>query len=200
MKKYKALFEKILDAREVLKGIKHITRLDRSTTFSQMSGGNVYLKLENLQKTGSFKVRGAAYAMSQLKEAEKRAGVIAASAGNHAQGVAYAATRLGIDSTIVMPIFSPVAKIQATQGYGANVILHGITFDDALAHAREKSKDTGATFLHPFNDENVIAGQGTIGLEIIDELPDVDTVAVPVGGGGLASGVAVALKYQKPEV
>ncbi|MHA2602032.1 MAG: threonine ammonia-lyase [Candidatus Thorarchaeota archaeon SMTZ1-83] len=200
MKKYKALFEKILDAREVLRGIKHVTRLDHSTTFSRMSGGNVYLKLENLQKTGSFKVRGAAYAMSQLKEAEKKAGVIAASAGNHAQGVAYAATRLGIESTIVMPVFSPVAKIQATQGYGANVILHGTTFDDALAHALKTSKDTGVTFLHPFNDENVIAGQGTIGLEILDELPDVDNVAVPLGGGGLASGISVAINYQKPEV
>ncbi|MHA1938586.1 MAG: threonine ammonia-lyase, partial [Candidatus Thorarchaeota archaeon] len=152
MGKYDHIYEKILDAREVLKGIKHVTRLDHSTTFSRMTGGNVHLKLENLQKTGSFKVRGAAYAMSQLDDEEKKAGVIAASAGNHAQGVAYAAKRLGLKSTIVMPRFSPVAKIQATQGYGAKVILHGEVFDDALAHARETADNTGATFLHPFND------------------------------------------------
>jgi threonine dehydratase len=138
--------------------------------------------------------------MSQLSDKEKKVGVIAASAGNHAQGVAYAATRLGIKSTIVMPVFSPVAKIQATQGYGANVILHGTAFDDALAHARETAEKTGATFLHPFNDEDVIAGQGTIGLEILDECPDVDVISVPVGGGGLISGISIAVKEQRPEV
>lgn len=200
MGKYSKLYAKILDAKEVLRDIKHMTRLDHSTTFSRFSGGDVYLKLENLQKTGSFKVRGAAYAMSQLTDEEKHAGVIAASAGNHAQGVSYSATRLGIKSTIVMPVFSPVAKIQATEGYGANVVLHGESFDDALAHAREISEKTGATFLHPFNDEDVIAGQGTIGLEILDELPDVEVIAVPVGGGGLISGVAIAVKEQRPEV
>jgi threonine dehydratase len=199
MGKYSHLYNRILDAREVLKGIKHVTRLDRSSTFSHITGGDVYLKLENLQKTGSFKVRGAAYAMSQLSDEEKAAGVIAASAGNHAQGVAYAATRLGIKSTIVMPVFSPVAKIQATEGYGATVVLHGNTFDDALAHARETAEKTGATFLHPFNDEHVIAGQGTIGLEILDELPDVDVIAVPIGGGGLISGISVAVKEQRAE-
>ena len=200
MGKYRQLFTKILDARETLQGIKHVTRLDHSSTFSRLSGGDVYLKLESLQKTGSFKVRGAAYAMSQLTDKEKEAGVIAASAGNHAQGVAYAANRLGIKSTIVMPVFSPVAKIQATQGYGAEVILHGNVFDDALAHARDTAEQTGATFLHPFNDEDVIAGQGTIGLEILDELPDVEVIAVPVGGGGLVSGIAIAVKEQKPDV
>jgi len=200
MSKYSDIYSKILDAREVLRDIKHVTRLDKSSTFSRMSGGHVYLKLENLQKTGSFKVRGAAYAMSQLTDKEKKAGVIAASAGNHAQGVAYAATRLGIKSTIVMPIFSPVAKIQATQSYGANVVLHGNVFDDALAHARETAEKTGATFLHPFNDEDVIAGQGTIGLEILDECPEVDVIAVPVGGGGLISGISIAMKEQNPDV
>ncbi len=200
MSEYSDIYSKILDAREVLRDVKHVTRLDKSSTFSRISGGHVYLKLENLQKTGSFKVRGAAYAMSQLTDKEKKAGVIAASAGNHAQGVAYAATRLGIKSTIVMPIFSPVAKIQATQGYGANVVLHGNVFDDALAHARETAEKTGATFLHPFNDEDVIAGQGTIGLEILDECPDVDVIAVPVGGGGLISGISIAVKEQRPEV
>ncbi len=200
MSMYSDIYSKILDAREVLRDIKHVTRLDRTSTFSKLTGGQIYLKLENLQKTGSFKVRGAAFAMSQLTEKEKKAGVIAASAGNHAQGVAYAATRLGIKSTIVMPVFSPVAKIQATQSYGANVILHGNVFDDALGHARETAEKTGATFLHPFNNEDVIAGQGTIGLEILDECPDVDVIAVPVGGGGLISGIAIAVKEQRPEV
>ena len=200
MSKYSGIYSKILDAREVLSDIKHVTRLDHSSTFSRITGGNMFLKLENLQKTGSFKVRGAAYAMSQLTDKEKKAGVIAASAGNHAQGVAYAATRLGIKSTIVMPVFSPVAKIQATQGYGANVVLHGAAFDDALAHARLIGRQTGATFLHPFNDEDVIAGQGTIGLEILDECPEVDVIAVPVGGGGLVSGISIAVKEQQPEV
>jgi len=200
MGKYSNVYSKILDARNVLRDIKHVTRLDHSSTFSRISGGDVYLKLENLQKTGSFKVRGAAYAMSQLTDKEKKAGVIAASAGNHAQGVAYAATRLGIKSTIVMPVFSPIAKIQATQGYGANVVLHGAAFDDALAHARETAEETGATFLHPFNDEDVIAGQGTIGLEILDDCPDVGVIAVPVGGGGLISGISIAVKEHHPDV
>jgi len=200
MTKYRDIYSKILDAQEVLRDIKHVTRLDKSSTFSRLTGGDVYLKLENLQKTGSFKVRGAAYAMSQLTEKEKKAGVIAASAGNHAQGVAYAATRLGIKSTIVMPRFSPVAKIQATQSYGAKVVLHGNVFDDSLARARETAEKTGATFLHPFNDEDVIAGQGTIGLEILDECPDVNIIAVPVGGGGLISGISIAVKEQRPEV
>jgi threonine dehydratase len=200
MGKYSRVFSKILDAKEVLRDIKHVTRLDHTTTFSRITGGDIFLKLENLQKTGSFKVRGAAYAMSQLSDKEKDAGVIAASAGNHAQGTAYAATRLGIKSTIVMPVFSPVAKIQATEGYGANIILHGAAFDDALAHAKELAEKTGATFLHPFNDENVIAGQGTIGLEILDECPDVDIIAVPIGGGGLISGISIAVKEQRPEI
>jgi len=200
MSKYSTTFSKILEAREVLRGIAHKTRLDHTTTFSRITQGDVFLKLENLQKTGSFKVRGATFAMSQLTESEKKAGVIAASAGNHAQGVAYAASRLGIKSTIVMPAISPVAKIQATEGYGANVILFGEAFDDALAHAKETSEKTGATFLHPFNDENVIAGQGTIGLEILDECPDVDVITVPIGGGGLISGISIAVKEQRPEV
>jgi len=200
MTEFSELYSKIQDARSVLDGIIHVTRLDKSSTFSRMSGGDVYLKLENLQKTGSFKVRGAAYAMSQLTDKEKEAGVIAASAGNHAQGVAYASTRMGIKSTIVMPKFSPIAKIQATRSYGADVVLHGATFDDALTHALETAEKTGATFLHPFNDEDVIAGQGTIGLEILDECPDVDIIAVPVGGGGISTGIAVAVKEQNPQI
>ncbi len=197
---YEKMYEKIEDARRVLKGIAHLTPLDKSTTFSNMTGGEIYLKLENLQKTGSFKVRGAAYAMSQLDDDEKKAGVIAASAGNHAQGVAYAATRLGIKSTIVMPVFSPIAKIHATKGYGANVVLHGVAFDDALAKAKEIAEETGATFIHPFNNEDVIAGQGTIGIEIMETLPETEVIAVPVGGGGLSTGIAIAAKHFNPDV
>ncbi|MDF1540129.1 MAG: threonine ammonia-lyase [Candidatus Thorarchaeota archaeon] len=200
MTEFSELYSKIQDARSVLDGIIHVTRMDRSSTFSHITGGDVYLKLENLQKTGSFKVRGAAYAMSQLTDKEKEVGVIAASAGNHAQGVAYASTRMGIKSTIVMPVFSPVAKIHATRNYGADVVLYGATFDDALGHALETAERTGSTFLHPFNDEDVIAGQGTIGLEILDECPDVDVIAVPVGGGGLSTGIAVAVKEQNPQI
>ena len=137
MTSYEALFSKIQNARETLKDIIHVTRLDHSSTFSRMTGGDIYLKLENLQKTGSFKVRGAAYAMSQLTDQEKESGVIAASAGNHAQGVAYAATRLGIKSTIVMPVFSPIAKIQATQGYGADVARSDRRFAGTIAVSQE---------------------------------------------------------------
>ncbi|MBD3158439.1 MAG: threonine ammonia-lyase [Candidatus Lokiarchaeota archaeon] len=190
----------IQQAKQILKDIAHITPLDHSTTFSKMANGEVHLKQENLQKTGSFKVRGATYAISQLDEKEKEAGVIAASAGNHAQGVAYAASRLGIHSTIVMPKFSPIAKINATRGYGAEVVLHGEVFDEALAHAKKTAEETGATFIHPFDAQNVIAGQGTIGLEILESLPDVDVVAVPVGGGGLISGISIAIKETNPDV
>lgn len=200
MTRYTHIFKKIQEAQDVLKDIARVTPLDRSTTFSKITGGDVYLKLENLQKTGSFKVRGAAFAMSKLTPKQRKAGVIAASAGNHAQGIAYAASRLGIAATIVMPSFSPVAKVQATRGYGAEVILYGSAFDDALAKAMEISKTTGATFMHPFNDENVIAGQGTVGLEILNELPNVDVVAVPIGGGGLSAGIAIAMKELKPDV
>ncbi|TFF91588.1 threonine ammonia-lyase [Candidatus Thorarchaeota archaeon] len=200
MSEYSDIYERIQEARNVIANIARVTPLDRSSTFSRMSGGEVYLKLENLQKTGSFKVRGASYAISQLSDKEKHAGVVAASAGNHAQGVAHAATRLGIKSQIVMPVFSPVAKIQATKGYGAEVVLHGEVFDESLAHAYEIAEKTDATFIHPFNDKNVIAGQGTIGLEILEALPDVDVIAVPVGGGGLIGGIAIAIKTQKPDV
>ncbi len=200
MPDYDKLFQKIQHAQEMLRGIVKRTPLERSNLFSSLAGGDIYLKLENLQKTGSFKVRGAVYAISQLSPSQKAAGVVAASAGNHAQGVAFAATQLGIRSTIVMPSYSPIAKIQATRGYGARVILHGETFDDALERARVIAIESGATFIHPFDDEDVIAGQGTIGLEIAEELPDIDCVVVPVGGGGLISGIAVALKHLRPEV
>lgn len=197
---YSKIHSSIQQAKQILKDIAHITPLDHSTTFSKMANGEVHLKQENLQKTGSFKVRGATYAISQLDEKEKEAGVIAASAGNHAQGVAYAASRLGIHSTIVMPKFSPIAKINATRGYGAEVVLHGEVFDEALAHAKKTAEETGATFIHPFDAQDVIAGQGTIGLEILESLPDVDVVAVPVGGGGLISGISIAIKETNPDV
>ncbi len=200
MSAHSDMYDRIQNASKMIADIARVTPLDRSSTFSRMSGGEVYLKLENLQKTGSFKVRGASYAISQLSDSEKKAGVVAASAGNHAQGVAHAATRLGIKSKIVMPVFSPVAKIQATRGYGAEVLLHGASFDESLEHAYAISETSGATFLHPFNDKNVIAGQGTIGLEIVQALPEVDVIAVPVGGGGLVSGIAIAVKMQKPDV
>lgn len=160
----------------------------------------IYVKLENLQLTGSFKLRGALNKMHSLNEDERRRGVIAASAGNHAQGVAFSATQLGIKSYIVMPETSPLVKIDATQNYGAEVILHGEYFDMAFKKARELEKEKGYTFVHPYQDPFVIAGQGTIGLEIFETLPQVDHVIVPIGGGGLISGIAMVLKKLRPSV
>ena len=160
----------------------------------------VYLKTENLQITGSFKVRGAYYKMSKLTEEQKKKGVIACSAGNHAQGVALAAARQGIDSIICIPEGAPISKVEATRSYGATVELVKGVYDDAYARAVEIVKETGRTMIHPFNDPDVIAGQGTIGLEILDQLPDVDAVVVPVGGGGLISGVAFTMKMLKPSI
>lgn len=176
------------------------TPLNYSGSFSSMTSSEIYLKLENLQKTGSFKVRGAANKISKLTLQEKKQGVLASSAGNHAQGVALAASRGGISATIVMPAGAPLTKVNATKGYGANVILYGNVYDDAYEKAREIQAESGATFIHPFDDLDVIAGQGTIGLEIFADLPDVDTVLVPIGGGGLIAGIAVALKSLKPGV
>lgn len=161
---------------------------------------NVYLKTENLQITGSFKVRGAYYKISQLSEAEKAKGVIACSAGNHAQGVALAATKNGISSLICLPDGAPISKVEATKGYGAQVCLVPGVYDDAYQKALELRDEKGYTFIHPFDDEDVIAGQGTIGLEIIKQLREVDIVVVPVGGGGLISGVAFALKHLNPDI
>lgn len=160
----------------------------------------VHLKTENLQVTGSFKVRGAAYKISQLSEAEKAKGVIACSAGNHAQGVALAATKNGIKSLICLPDGAPISKVEATRKYGADICLVEGVYDDAYNHALQLKEEKGYTFIHPFNDEDVIAGQGTIGLEILEQLPDVDVVIVPVGGGGLISGVAFAIKALNPKV
>ncbi len=190
----------IYQARENLTGIIHKTNLDLSHTFSEIAGNLVFLKTENLQKTGSFKIRGAYNHIVSLSPQERAKGVIAASAGNHAQGVAYGATRAGIPSTIVMPEGAPISKLIATQGYGAKVILHGNVYDDAYNKALEIQKEQGATFVHAFDNREVIAGQGTIGLEILDEAPDIDAILVPIGGGGLISGIAVAVKALKPRV
>jgi len=170
------------------------------TAMALPGGGELTIKMENLQATGAFKVRGAANCLLQLSEEQKKAGVLAASAGNHAQGVARSAREMGLSCTIVMPQGAPISKILATEQYGAKVVLHGAVYDDAYAHALMLSKETGATFIHPFNDEKVIAGQGTIGLEILEDMPNVGQVLVPVGGGGLAAGVALAIKSLRPDV
>lgn len=190
----------IKKAQERLGSIPHRTPLDCSRTFSEMTGGKIYTKQENLQKTGSFKLRGALNKIMTLSPEESRRGVIAASAGNHAQGVAFAATAQEISSVIVMPEGAPLAKAAATKSYGAEVILFGKTYDDAYAHAKKIQEEEKLTFIHAFNDPFVIAGQGTIGLEILEELPDLDTLVVPMGGGGLAAGMAVAVKEMNPKI
>ncbi len=194
------LLKDIECAAERLKPILHHTELDMSSTFSEMTGGEVYLKCENRQKTGSFKIRGASNKIAALVERGGVTSVVASSAGNHAQGVAYAAHKFGIPATIVMPASASIAKVQATQGYGANVILHGDCYDDAYARACQVCEAEGATFLHPYNDLEVMAGQGTLGLEILYDLPTVDMVVVPAGGGGLLAGVAAAIKQVNPRV
>ena len=190
--------DKVYHASFVLKEVLRPTALIKSPGLC--SGTNLYLKPENLQVTGSFKVRGAYYKISQLAEEEKEKGVIACSAGNHAQGVALAAARSGLKSLICIPDGAPISKVEATKSYGAEVCLVEGAYDDAYEKAVSLVEETGATFIHPFDDEQVIAGQGTIGLEILEQLPEVDAVIVPVGGGGLISGVAFALKSLKPEI
>ncbi|MBO8137665.1 MAG: threonine ammonia-lyase [Desulfotomaculum sp.] len=192
--------EDIKNARECIKDVIHKTDLIPNNTLNDICGSNVYLKLENLQKTGSFKIRGAFNKIANLSDEEKKAGVIASSAGNHAQGVALAASVYGTKSTIVMPTTAPLAKITATRNYGAEVVLHGHVFDDAYAKSVEIQSETGATFIHAFNDPLVIAGQGTIGLEILEDMPDVDAIVVPIGGGGLISGIALAAKNINPKI
>ncbi len=187
-------------ARELLAGVVHKTPLHFSHTFSRMTGSEVYLKCENLQRSGSFKLRGAYVKIAKLTVKEKRKGVVAASAGNHAQGVALAAARAGIRATVVMPRHAPITKVMATKGYGARVILWGETYDDAKARALHLHRKTGATYIPAFDDYDVIAGQGTVGLEILEELPDCDALVVPIGGGGLVSGVALGAKESRPEI
>ncbi len=197
-KNHLPLFSDIVRAQSVLKNIVKQTPLERSKSFSAMTGAETFLKLENLQTTGSFKVRGAYYKIKNLTPDEAAKGVLCASAGNHAQGVAYAATSLGVKSTVFMPVFAPPLKVIATRAYGAEVVLTGDTFDDAFAAAIEFGEKSGATFVHPFNDPYIIAGQGSIGLEIFEQLRDVDDVLVPIGGGGLIAGIAIALKQLNP--
>lgn len=192
--------EEIQRARETLAGVVLRTGLVYTNILSEMSSNNIYLKMENLQRTGSFKLRGAYNKVANLSEHEKINGVIASSAGNHAQGVALAATTFGIKSTIVMPKHSPLSKVVATRGYGANVVLHGDVYDDAYAEAKRIQAEENSNFVHPFNDPLVMAGQGTIALELLEDLPDVEVVVVPIGGGGLISGMAVALKSLKPTI
>ena len=190
--------DKIYHAAFVLKDVARRTDLIAAPNLSADS--NIYLKTENLQVTGSFKVRGAYYKISQLTEEEKARGIIACSAGNHAQGVALAATQNGIKSVVCMPDGAPISKVEATKRLGAEVCLVPGAYDDAYAKACELQQETGATFIHPFDDDMVIAGQGTIGLEILDQLENVDAVIVPIGGGGLISGVAFAIKSLRPDV
>jgi threonine dehydratase len=179
-------------AQELLRGVVSPTPLLHSRVLSDRIGGPVYLKCENLQRTGSFKARGAYVRISRLTAAERARGVVAASAGNHAQGVAFAAALLGTTATVIMPAGAPLPKIEATRGYGAEVILTGQSVEDTLKAALAYADEHGAVFIHPFDHPDVVAGQGTVGLEIIEQCPEVRTITVPVGGGGLASGVAVA--------
>ena len=176
------------------------TSLTFSETFSEMIGSKVYLKNEFEQKTGSFKIRGAYYKIKSLSGDEKKRGVVAASAGNHSQGVAFASSLENIPCTIVMPKNASPAKISATRGYGANVILEGLTYDESWAYAQKISQETGAIIIHAFDDPHIISGQGVIGLEILEQLPDVDEIYVPIGGGGLAAGIITAVKEKKPNV
>jgi threonine dehydratase len=188
----------IYNASRVLKGVARRTPIMFASRINEEA--RVHLKCENLQNTGSFKLRGAYYKISQLTDEEKSRGVIACSAGNHAQGVALGATRNGIKSIICLPAGAPLSKVEATKGYGAEVCLVPGVYDDAYAKAVELKEEKGYTFVHPFDDEKVIAGQGTIGLEIIEDMPDVEAVIVPIGGGGLIAGVAFAIKSLRPDV
>ncbi|MCI8435000.1 MAG: threonine ammonia-lyase [Clostridia bacterium] len=189
----------IYDAQARLKNTVHHTALERSLTFSRMVGGDLYLKCENLQKTGSFKVRGAYNKIAKIADRGVKT-VVASSAGNHAQGVAYAANEKGMRSIIVMPASTPIAKVSATENYGAQVVLHGDVYDDAYAHALELVKEHDALFIHPFDDEDVIAGQGTVALELTSDMPDLDAILVPAGGGGLLAGIAYAVKHINPKI
>ncbi len=187
-------------AREALRGVVPQTPMLGSRVLSGRLGGPVFLKCENLQRTGSFKPRGAYLRISRLTAAERARGVVAASAGNHAQGVAFAAALLGTQATVVMPVGAPLPKVEATRGYGAEVILRGESVEDALSAALTHAQEHGSVFIHPYDHPDVVAGQGTVGLEIIEQCPQVRTIAVPVGGGGLASGIAVAVKDADPAI
>jgi threonine dehydratase len=190
----------VLDARERVASVARHTPLDYSHSFSELSGAAVHPKFEVFQRTGSFKIRGATNRIGTLTDDEQAAGVVTASAGNHAQGVALAATRAGVESVVVMPEHAPIAKVKATRNYGAEVVLHGDDYSEAQARAHEIETDEGRTYVHAFDDPAVMAGQGTIGLEILEDCPDVETVVVPIGGGGLISGIATAITEKAPDV
>jgi len=190
----------VVAARELLHDVISPTPMLYSRVLSEIADGPVYLKCENLQRTGSFKVRGAYTRIARLSDAERSRGVVAASAGNHAQGVAFAAGLLGTSATVVMPERAPLPKVAATRGYGATVILHGTTVEDALDEALRFAEQTGAVFIHPFDHADIVAGQGTLGFEIIEQCPGVRTVVVPVGGGGLAAGITVAVRSLDPGI
>jgi threonine dehydratase len=195
----KVTLEDIRKAREVIRPAILETEMGRSVSASKLLGCEVYFKFENQQATGSFKLRGAFNKIASLTPEEKKRGVVASSAGNHAQGVALSATRSGVRSTIVMPTNASLVKVQATRDYGAEVILHGDIYDEAYEHAKELEKKHGYTFVHPYEDPLIIAGQGTLGLEMLEKVPDLDSIVIPIGGGGLISGIATAVKALNPK-
>jgi threonine dehydratase len=190
----------VLAARETLTGVVRRTPLESSRPLSDLIGGPVHLKCENLQRAGSFKIRGAYFRMARLSAAEKAAGVVAASAGNHAQGVALAAQMLGIKAKVFMPLGAPIPKLMATRGYGAEIEQLGNTIDECLVAAHAYAQQTGAVLIHPFNHPDIVAGQGTVGLEILEQCPDVQTIVVGAGGGGLLAGIATVIRAKRPEV
>ncbi|MFJ8308470.1 MULTISPECIES: threonine ammonia-lyase [unclassified Streptomyces] len=194
------ILDDIRGAQKMLSGVARTTAMEGSRHLSSLVGAPVHLKCENLQRTGSFKLRGAYVRISGLRPEERAAGVVAASAGNHAQGVALASSLLGVHSTVFMPMGAPLPKVAATRHYGAEVILHGTVVDETLAAAEAYARDTGAVFIHPFDHPDIIAGQGTVGLEILEQCPEVRTIVVGIGGGGLAAGIAVAVKAVRPDV
>jgi threonine dehydratase len=195
----KVSLDDLKEAHERLKPVVRLTGVGTSTALSHRLGCEVYLKFENQQHTGSFKLRGAFNKIASLSASERARGVIACSAGNHAQGVAFSATKAGVKSKIVMPITAPLAKVEATQNYGAEVVQFGDFFDEAYEKARELEKSESLVFVHPYEDPLVIAGQGTLGLEILQQIPDLDSIVVPIGGGGLISGIAIAIKALRPQ-
>lgn len=192
--------EKFEEATERLKNVILETKLNYSDYFSAITGNKIYFKPENMQFTGAYKIRGAYYKISTLSDEEKQRGLITSSAGNHAQGVAYAASLVGAKAIIVMPTATPLIKVNRTKSYGAEVILYGDVYDDAYAYARKLAEEHGYTFIHPFNDEDIAAGQGSIAMEIVKELPTVDYILVPIGGGGLISGVSTFAKLLNPNI
>lgn len=192
--------EKFEEASEIVKKVTNKTKLIPSSYFSEMTGNRVYLKPENMQVTGAYKIRGAYYKVSTLTKEEREKGLITASAGNHAQGVAYAAKQFGCRATIVMPTTTPLIKVNRTKSYGAEVVLYGNVYDEACAYAMELAQQQGMTFIHPFNDEVVATGQGSIAMEIVQDLPTVDTILVPIGGGGLLAGISTLAKMLNPNI